>query len=105
MVFFALGETLRLQYNKKGLDLDSDLRKLSKPDWLDRTKPEKTSVENYTRIACQALIDSYNDAKKSPGFVPRNWFRKDESLESIRKACERLVGMSAVFGKELPLLT
>lgn len=104
MVFYALGEVCRLQYKKKGADLSEDLRRLAKPDWLDQTGPTKDRIENYTRIACQAPIDAYSDAAKSDGFVPRNWFRRDESLRSIGHACERLIGMSSVFGKELPLL-
>jgi hypothetical protein len=104
MVFYALGESLRLQYKKRGKDIADDLRSLAKPDWLDQSGPTKQRIENYTRIACQALIDAYGDAAKSDGFVPRNWIRKDESLRAIGHACERLIGMSSVFGKELPLL-
>jgi hypothetical protein len=105
MVFYALGETFRLQYKRRGVDLAEDLRRLAKPDWLDLSGPTKDRIEKYTRIACQALIDAYGDAAKADGFVPRNWFRKDESLHAIGHACERLIGMSSVFGKELPLLT
>ena len=104
MVFYALGEALRIQYRKKGIDLAEDLRRLAKPDWLDQTSELKQRIDNCTRIACQALIDAYGNAAKGEGFVPRNWFRKDESLQEIRRACERLIGMSGVFGKELPLL-
>lgn len=68
MVFYALGESLRIQYSRKNKDLSDDLRLLAKPDWLDQDSPIKTQIEKYTRIACQALIDAYSDAAKSEGF-------------------------------------
>ena len=84
MIFFVVGELLRTKYRRAGEDLDSTLRRLSKPNWLDSEKePPSTVVDKYGAAACQVLVKLYLTASKDPTFVVRNWFRSKDTRDAI----------------------
>ncbi len=86
MVYYTVGELLRLSYKGNPEQIDDDLRRLSKPQWLDES-------DNYSRlclielygIATSALRQTYEiDARTTENFRHRNWFRSDATLGQIR---------------------
>jgi hypothetical protein len=85
MVYFVVGELLREVYRQIGADLDSEIRRLSKPGWMLEDGVEARSVEKYTRLACSVLIKAYRSASKGADFSHRNWFREKATLLDIRQ--------------------
>jgi hypothetical protein len=87
VVFYAVGELLRMIYKEKGLDLDADLRKLGKPNsWMDSpTDPSKLALAELFKLTATAIGKAYNQAAKNTDFRHRNWFRNSETLSQIRE--------------------
>jgi len=86
VVYYAVGELLRMAYAKDLDSLDADLRKLSKPNaWLDDPKclAKRTLVEAF-KLASTALNKAYNQAARHPDFRHRNWFRNSDTLAEIK---------------------
>jgi len=89
MVYFAVGELLRLAYVKSPADLDNDLRRLSKPNWLDDSENStKACLNELFGIATAALTQVYTSRSQSESFRHRNWFRVEQTLSDIRKGLE-----------------
>ncbi len=87
MFYFALGESLRVAYLDSGHDIELALRGLAKPAWIkeDESGAVKKALGRHCRVAFKALIDSYKEASKEPGFAHRNWFRQQSTPPSIRE--------------------
>ena len=85
MVYFVVGELLRNVYPPIGADLDSEIRRLSKPSWMLEDGVEARTVEKYTRLGCSVLIKAYRAASKGADFSHRNWFREKTTLSDIRQ--------------------
>jgi hypothetical protein len=85
MVYFVVGELLRAVYQQTGADLDSEIRRLSKPSWMAEDGVEARTVEKYTRLGCSVLIKAYRAASKGADFAHRNWFREKATLSDIRQ--------------------
>ncbi|MFZ0421173.1 MAG: AIPR family protein [Candidatus Sulfotelmatobacter sp.] len=86
VVYYAVGELLRMVYGQDEAELDSDLRKLSKPNtWLDdETHTAKKTLIEIFKLAGTALNKAYNQASKNQDFRHRNWFRNPETLADIK---------------------
>jgi len=87
IVFYAVGELLRMIYKEKGLELDADIRKLSKPNsWMDSADdPSKIAIAELFKLAATAVNKAYNQAAKHSDFRHRNWFRSNETLSQIKE--------------------
>lgn len=85
IVFYAVGELLRMIYRDKGLDLDTDIRRLSKPNsWMDSTKDAtKDVIAELFKLAATAIGKAYSQAAKQKDFRHRNWFRSIETRSQI----------------------
>jgi hypothetical protein len=85
MFYYALGESIRLSHMKQGVELAAALRYLSNSAWLKEGEngPVSKVVARHCKVAFRALIASYKEASKDPGFAHRNWFRSQATLGSI----------------------
>lgn len=86
MIYFTVGELLRLAYRDFAQEMDDDLRRLSKPQWMDETTsiPKGCLAELYD-IAKSALCQTYDlDSKATEDFRHRNWFRSEGTLQKIK---------------------
>lgn len=92
MVYFTVGELLRLAYKGEPEELDEDLRRLSKPQWLDdATAPAKGCLTELYDIVGSALRQAYEaDSRATDDFRHRNWFRSDSTLNSIKATLETI---------------
>lgn len=88
VVFFAVAELLRLIYAALGKDLNSDLRKLHRPAWMETEHGCRRVIKDYFELATAAMVQTYDAASQSPGFTHRNWFRSKDTLEGIRKSLQ-----------------
>jgi hypothetical protein len=94
MVFFAIGESLRVIYGHAERPVTAALHKLCDPKWY--TEPETHHFKAVTRAHCKlafkAMKDSYarEQASKGEDFRHRNWFRSDETLRAIATQLEEL---------------
>lgn len=84
MVYWGVGELLRLIYQSKGRDLDSDLRKLGNPKWTEQESAPKPAIRELADLVFSGMARAYEVASKSEAFRHRNWFRDKNSLEGIR---------------------
>jgi hypothetical protein len=84
MVYFVVGELLRDVYRQVG-NLDSEIRRLSKPSWMLEDGVEARTIEKYTRLGCSVLIKAYRAASKGADFSHRNWFREKATISDIRQ--------------------
>jgi hypothetical protein len=86
IVFYTVGELLRMTYGTRHLDLEADLRFLSKPNKWMTVKDSSTysAVEELLSLASTALIQAYNKVCDQPNFKHRNWFRNEKTLQDIR---------------------
>jgi hypothetical protein len=92
MVYFTVGELLRLAYKNAPGELDEDLRRLSRPQWLDEEAgPPMSCLDELYGIAASALRQTYEaDSRTTDDFRHRNWFRSDATLTSIRGTIETI---------------
>ena len=101
IVYYTVGELLRLSYRSSLEDLDSDIRKLSKPQWLDEEENQpKICLAELFAIAKEALRRTYDASAKAENFRHRNWFRSDSTLKDIRSW---IGSIPAVRGTRSPL--
>ena len=86
IVFYSVGELLRMIYSARHLDLDADLRFLGKPNKWMTVKDSSTysAVEELLSLASTAVVQAYNKVSDHPDFKHRNWFRNDKTLQDIR---------------------
>jgi len=84
MFYFALGETLRVVYDRKDT-LNSDMQRLGDPGWIRKGSGEATkrSLGRCSKLAFKALSDAYKEAENKTGFTHRNWFRSVSTLQSV----------------------
>lgn len=91
LVYFAVAELERQSCKKQNIDLDHDLRKLSKSgSWLpDENSTVHQSLVKAFEISAKVLAQRYDAAKKtSPAFKHRNWFRDQDTLSAIKEGLE-----------------
>jgi hypothetical protein len=86
VVYFAVGELLRMVYVQDATELDGDIRKISKSNtWQDTpTHQVKRTLGEIFKLAATALNKAYNQALKQQDFRHRNWFRSPDTLNEIR---------------------
>jgi hypothetical protein len=86
VIFFSVGELLRMIYQENPLDLQADIRRLSKPSWMDTSgHPAKRALAEIFKLVSAAVTKAYSQASKAPEFRHRNWFRNQETLNAIRE--------------------
>jgi hypothetical protein len=102
MVYYTVGELLRLSYKANEEELNEDLRRLSRPQWLDESENEsKGCLIELFGMATSALRQTYdNDARATENFRHRNWFRSESTLAQIRST---LATIPAYRGAKNPL--
>jgi hypothetical protein len=86
IVFYTIGELLRMIYAARGFDLDADLRFLSNPNKWITVKNSYTlaAVEEVFSLAATALTQAYGKVSDDPDFRHRNWFRNTKTLQDIK---------------------
>ena len=80
MVYYAVGELLRMIYSDDLSVLNDHLRKLGKPKWTERDGHEKAVLQELTKLAFSGLVKAYETASRSSEFRHRNWFRDRDYL-------------------------
>jgi hypothetical protein len=102
MVYYTVGELLRLSYKENEEELNEDLRRLSRPQWLDESENEsKGCLIELFGMATSALRQTYdNDARATENFRHRNRFRSESTLAQIRST---LATIPAYRGAKNPL--
>lgn len=90
IVYYAVGQLLRLIYRATKQDLDADLRKLYKPnDWMDSPSIQtKRSIAELFKLSSIAINKAYAQAAKHSDFRHRNWFRSNNTLLDINSELE-----------------
>jgi hypothetical protein len=103
-LYYAVGELLRLIYVHRKADLDTDLRRLSKPNiWLQGSGDNaKVAIAELFKLASLAVKKAYNQASKDKDFRHRNWFRDSNSLTDIKTELDVIPEYRSI--KEFPLL-
>jgi hypothetical protein len=85
IVYYTVGDLLRLSYKSEEELLDNDIRKLARPLWLDQPEnPAKACLSELFEIAKVSLIRTYEGSAKAENFRHRNWFRSEATLTDIR---------------------
>ena len=104
MIYYAVGELLRLIYRVRDRDLDSDIRKLYKPnDWMGCGKNKTTeALAELFKLASTAINKVYAHASKDPDFRHRNWFRDGNTLLELKSELGSIPEYRST--KDLPLL-
>ncbi|MGC1913487.1 MAG: hypothetical protein WA660_16730, partial [Candidatus Acidiferrales bacterium] len=104
IVYYAVGELLRLIYQTRQTDLEADIRKLSKPnDWMDSDKNQaKGTLKEIFKLASTAINKVYVQASKDSEFRHRNWFRDSSTLADIKTELSSIPEYRSP--KDLPLL-
>jgi len=87
LVYYSVGELLRMIYAKTGGDLNADLRYLSNPNkWMNLPKGHtKSAIEELFDLASTAMKQAYGKVCKASDFRHRNWFRNSQTLVDIRE--------------------
>lgn len=104
MVYYAVGELLRMIYSENDLSLDDDLQKLGKPKWTERDGPEKAVLRELTKLSFSGLIKAYETASQAADFRHRNWFRDRRYLSGIGSELRFIRDIRTSGSQELPLL-
>lgn len=104
IVYYAVGQLLRLIYRERGRDLNADIAKLSKPStWMDSsTNQTKVALAEVFKLASIAINKAYNQDAKQSDFRHRNWFRNSKTLANID--LELAIIPEYRSPKDLPLL-
>lgn len=92
MIFFAVGESLRVIHSHMGRSLEITLQKLGDPAWFLNAEDHRTkaTIRRHCKLAFSSLKAAYENAKKDPGFRHRNWFRLQSTLEAAHTQLENL---------------
>jgi hypothetical protein len=104
MVYYAVGELLRMIYSESNLSLDDDLQKLGKPKWTERDGPEKSVLRELTKLAFSGLIKAYETASHAVDFRHRNWFRDRSYMSGIVSELRFIREIRTAGNQDLPLL-
>ena len=85
MFHYALGCVIRKAYENLQEQYVADLRKLSKPAWMNDGPegPIEKVISRQAKVAMQSMRQAYDETKKS-GASHRNWFRSPGTLEAIK---------------------
>ena len=87
MVFFAVGESLRLLYETLGHILMVDIRKRGDSSWNARARDDnaiKKVIGRHCDLAFRGLRKAYDASRGLPNFNHRNWFRNPKTLDDIK---------------------
>jgi hypothetical protein len=87
MVFFAVGESLRIMYGLQKRNYTADVQRLGGPWWTNKSpipNPTQEIIKRHTELAFKALRKAYDLSSKTKDFRHRNWFRQESTLEEIR---------------------
>lgn len=85
MFYYALGCVVRKAYENLEVQYNADLRKLSKPGWMNDW-PDGTiakAILRQSKFAMQSMKQAYEENSKT-GASHRNWFRSPATLEGIK---------------------
>lgn len=104
MVYYAVGELLRMIYADNIAELNDHLRTLGKPKWAEREGHEKAALRELTKLAFSGLVKAYETASHSSDFRHRNWFRDRDSLEGIRSELRFIQEIRSSGSQTLPFL-
>lgn len=101
LVYFAVGESLRLIYQKVGKSLERDLQLVCNPHLKAGSGKKyehwRKVVGNHVNLfSVPALTKSYENAQKTSGFTHRNWFRDVRTLDAVRSELASFIGIAAV---------
>ena len=104
ILYYAVGELLRLIYKGKPLDLDADIRRLGKPNaWMDSPGHHaKHTLGELFKLGAAAVSKAYNQAARHEDFRHRNWFRNSGTLGEIKEELEVIPEYRSL--DDLPLL-
>ena len=87
MVFFAVGEAIRIVYRRSGKSASEALVKLCDPKWFIEGEEthRKAVLRAHCKHAFKALRDVYAKEKEIKGddFRHRNWFRSEKTLIAV----------------------
>jgi hypothetical protein len=85
MFYFALGCVARKAYENLEEQYTADLRKLSKPAWMNEGSDGTVAktISRQSKFAMQAMKQTYEENAKT-GASHRNWFRSPATLEGIK---------------------
>ncbi|MCC6475698.1 AIPR family protein [bacterium] len=86
LVYYTAGEMLRQRYAETGRDFSADLGNYCSPSWMDEDSSKREIVREYTKSACEVLLDVFAAERKKPGFAVRRWTRNADSLSEIRNS-------------------
>lgn len=101
MVYYTIGQLLLLSYKADEDGLNADMRKLSRPQWLDQgDNPAKACLIEMFGIAKVSLTQAYDASAKAENFRHRNWFRTETTLADIKSA---LLSIPVFRGPKNPL--
>jgi hypothetical protein len=99
MVYFTVGESIRMVYKHQGRDTIADLMHLADPRWKDgsdaKCEHQRAVTKAHTDAAFKAMKKAYENARKLENFAHRNWFRDDSTLDEIRSELDSFVGFMA----------
>jgi hypothetical protein len=102
MLYFAVGESLRILYRLKRMELVPDLQYLADPRWKNSRELKyehiRAVAKAHTEAALQALKKAYESARRQEGFTHRNWFRDESTLREIHSHLESF----SVFMSQMP---
>ena len=104
IVYYAVGELLRLIYQVRKKDLDADIRRLYKPnDWMvSENNHTKEVLTELFKLAGTAINKVYTRASKGSDFRHRNWFRDNNTLVDLKAEIGSIPEYRSA--KDLPLL-
>ena len=92
LVFWTVGESMRVVYKDEDEDLNNDIRKLANPFWLDdrdqKGEHYRATIERHFKLAAKVIKKVYAQAEATEPFSHRNWFRYEATLKAIRAELE-----------------
>jgi hypothetical protein len=92
LIYYVVGALLRAIYEKLGVDLVSDLRRLYKPNqWIDGENPSVVElIKRVYSIATDIAEQCYDlRSEDTENFRHRNWFRSEQTLKDLDRNIER----------------
>jgi hypothetical protein len=107
LVFWAVGESLRVVYKNEPDNLADDIRKLANPFWLDehdqKGKHYRSTIESHFKLAAKVIKKAYDQAKAREPFSHRNWFRDESTLSVIGAELESLSDFTSQLSEQYRL--
>ena len=92
LVFWTVGESLRVVYGAELVKIANDIRRLANPFWLDESDHKgvhyRETVEKHFKLAAKVIKKVYAQADTTESFSHRNWFRDESTLKAIRAELE-----------------